>query len=105
MKKKNSNERMRDALKYIARICGEHINLRSDDDPMNLAYEKAISALKYPLRNCDIGTAAEQTRQFEIFCETKRDKKGGGCTGCPLLESQAGCEFAWGQMPCEEKKK
>lgn len=90
----NCNQfKMREALAYCAKVCGEHINLRDDDDPMNIAHEKAKAALSAPARNCDrqykngydvLGEfTAETGRQiFEtvdvinwLFAEAKGDAK------------------------------
>lgn len=58
------------------------------------------AALSAPPRNCDVGTAAEQSRRFCAFCRPRTEP----CDGCSCLEdAQHGrCEFIWAQMPCEE---
>ena len=55
-----------------------------------------------PLRNCDVGTAEEQSRRFCAFCRPRTEP----CDGCACLEgaSKGRCEFVWGQMPYEEEK-
>ena len=54
-----------------------------------------------PPRNCDVGTAEEQSARFDAHCRTHM-----GCLTCPLREKDGGvpkhCEFAWSQMPYEE---
>lgn len=54
-----------------------------------------------PLRNCDIGTAEEQTKRFSDFCVAHRHTDLPRCAGCPLenTPSDTGCSFAWAQMP------
>lgn len=59
------------------------------------------AALSAPPRNCDVGTAEEQSKRFDAHC-----RKHMGCLTCPLREKDGGvpkhCEFAWAQMPYEE---
>lgn len=54
--------------------------------------------LSAPPRNCDVGTAEEQSARFDAHC-----RKHMGCFTCPLRENDGGvpkhCEFAWSQMP------
>ena len=60
---------------------------------------KAIqAALSAPPRNCDVGTAKEQSERFMEFCV------GQDCgRTCPLSDNyDSRCEFAWSQMPYEE---
>ena len=66
------------------------------------------SALDKPLRNCEVGTAEEQTERFKQLCRKYRRGPGPrtNCKGCPVSsESQhVGCTFAWAQMPYDEGK-
>lgn len=63
--------------------------------------DDAKAALSTPPRNCDVGTAEEQSARFDSHC-----RKHMGCFTCPLREKDGGvpkhCEFAWSQMPYEE---
>ena len=54
-------------------------------------------------RNCDVGTAEEQSRRYEELCD--RHTCGSRCSasGCPMYEHDCS-PFAWGQMPYEEAK-
>ena len=56
--------------------------------------------LAEPLRNCDVGTAEEQSERYEKFCYAHRSREKG-CGGCPLCDIVC-CGFAWLQMPYEE---
>ena len=58
------------------------------------------AALAKPPRNCDVGTAEEQSRRFCELCRPRLEP----CDGCVCLDgSRKGrCEFVWGQMPYEE---
>lgn len=76
--------------------------LRLDsDNPVEAArVAAAMRAYKGDLRNCDVGSAAEQSQRFCALCRPRLEP----CDGCPCLEgSRHGrCEFVWGQMPYEE---
>ena len=52
-------------------------------------------------RNCDVGTAEEQSSRLEELCD--RHTCGSRCsaTGCPMYEYDCS-PLAWGQMPYEE---
>ena len=63
----------------------------------------ANAALSEPLRNCDVGTAEEQSERYEKFCYAHRSREKG-CGGCPLCDIPY-CEFAWMQMPYESEVK
>ena len=56
-------------------------------------------ALSAPPRNCDVGTAEEQSERYEKFCYAHRSREKG-CGDCPLCDIPC-CEFAWLQMPYE----
>lgn len=64
------------------------------------ALDKAKATLAEPIRNCDVGTAEEQSARFDAHC-----RRHIGCFTCPLREKDGGvpkhCEFAWSQMPYE----
>lgn len=51
-----------------------------------------------PLRNCDVGTAEEQSERFNMFCLPIK------CRECKLYteEKRCGCIFRWEQIPYEE---
>ena len=68
------------------------------------AYEKAKAALSAPPRNCDVGTAREQFKRWEAFCDEQDDN----CTNCPCdgdSWSLASCFAKWAQLPYEEERK
>ncbi len=55
------------------------------------------AALSAPPRNCDVGTAEEQTRRFRRYCDTTK------CEYCESLHFKRGsCSLEWAQMPYEE---
>jgi hypothetical protein len=73
---------------------------------------KAKAALAAPARNCDVGTAEEQTVRYRKFCSSHKYLgsdfshicKGFGKGRCPFFNSRtkSQCELAWAQMPYEE---
>ena len=73
----------------------------SDGELVVINTIRAANALERSLRNCDVGTAEEQSERFDAHC-----RKHIGCITCPLREKDGGvpkhCEFAWSQMPYEE---
>ena len=71
----------------VPSLCGPIIRMRN-----------ALSA--NPIRNCDVGTAEEQTKRFADFCAEHRHTDLPRCAGCPLENTppDTGCSFAWGQM-------
>lgn len=84
-------------FRYDHTKCPQVIQLAEDDcDRMNREVE-----IGRPLRNCDVGTAEEQSARFDAHC-----RKNMGCFTCPLREKDGGvpkhCELAWAQMPYEE---
>jgi len=60
------------------------------------------AALAAPARECDIGTAEEQSRRFCAFCRPRTEP----CDGCACLEgSRKGrCEFVWAQLQHESEE-
>ncbi len=64
-----------------------------------------------PRRNCDVGTAEEQTARYRKFCSSHKYLgsdfshmcRGFGKGRCPFFNSRtkSQCEFAWAQMPYE----
>ena len=70
----------------------------------------AVELLKgTPPRNCDVGTAEEQTQRFDAFCDAHHLPKGKGCYSCPAIPTRSPCAFSrnvcklnWLQMPYEE---
>ena len=72
------------------------------------------AALAEPVRNCDVGTAEEQWKCFDEFCDAWQESapvemcscecpvykmKNIGCDG---NQGRSGCYAQWAQMPYEE---
>lgn len=58
------------------------------------------AALAKPPRNCDMGTAEEQTERFAEFCDNEKGNRNH-CRNCRLCNARD-CKFAWAQMPYEK---
>lgn len=54
------------------------------------------------LRNCDVGTAEEQSMRFHSYC-LDNNASNIGCTNCPLHKEKGRCEFIWAQLPYEKE--
>ena len=85
-------------FEYDYTKCPQVIQFAKDDcDRMNREAE-----IGRPLRNCDVGTAEEQSARFDAQC-----RKHMGCLTCPFRAKDGGvhnlCEFAWSQMPYEKE--
>lgn len=81
-------------------ISAELANCHMNSSKVLEIIRNAKAVLAEPVRNCDVGTAEEQSRRFCAFCRPRLEP----CDGCPCLEgSRHGrCEFVWAQMPYEE---
>lgn len=66
-----------------------------------VVYNLAKAALAEPLRNCDVGTAEEQHRRHEAFCDATRNGMSGyHCDNAPWCVF---CFSEWAQMPYKEE--
>ena len=90
-----NSAKMREALMEasIALSSATHHHMTEDDAKDCLAVIEA--ALSDPPRNCDVGTADEQSERFDRWCDRKniKDCWGIGCRKCLI---------AWAQMPYKE---
>ena len=80
----------------IALSSATHHHMTEDDAKDCLAVIEA--ALSVPPRNCDVGTAEEQFKRFDRWCNSRVLKN---CLGLDCRK----CFIAWSQMPYEEVKK
>ena len=93
--------KMRDALEQAKRVL--HCAIVSDilkGEDAHKAFNAITATLSAPPRNCDVGSAEEQSERYEKFCYAHRSREKG-CGDCPLCDIPC-CEFAWLQMPYEE---
>ena len=68
---------------------------------LRIRIDQSRAALSRPLRNCDVGTAEEQSVRFESFCKRKGDgfSASAYCAyECPC-GNKGDCKLAWAQMP------
>lgn len=83
---------MRDALVMVKRLFDGRLMWQTD---IRKAHEAVNSALAAPPRNCDVGSAEEQTERFVDFCY--RSEK---CVSCQMEpEEGTDCILKWAQEP------
>lgn len=73
-----------------------------DIDGVNSIIAEIESAIALPDRNCDIGTAYEQSVRMAKFCKTQYEKSDCYvhiCSECELFGSESDCVLSWAQMP------
>lgn len=88
--------KMREALEQIHELLGIG---GKPDTAMCIRYEAAYKiaeeALSAPPRNCDVGSAEEQTRRFVDFCYRSKE-----CVSCQMEpKGETDCILAWAQSP------
>lgn len=76
--------------------------------------DRVMAAISKPPRNCDVGTADEQSERFRAFCHSHmygfNDPRGYRCKeDCPVKMEIVRrdklciyCQLVWAQMPYEE---
>ena len=94
---------MRELVRRIVKSLGGNAEvLPTTMTPHEVAIlNQCRAALAKPPRNCDVGTAREQSARFDKFCYDHRSYEKG-CGGCPFLTGEPCCELAWAQMSYEE---
>lgn len=70
-------------------------------DPLAVAVLKAGQALAAPARNCDVGTAEEQYRRHQQYCDVIRDSPRDS-RRCMDASTCSFCFAKWAQMPYKE---
>ena len=95
---KHIKDRLPHMLQYM-RVHWEDASAGGYFDELMLVTDAALNA---PPRNCDVGTAQEQIKRWQAFCNRYDDD----CTGCPCEAADTwdytGCFAKWAQMPYEE---
>ena len=102
----NAYEQMRDALVKIRNAMyqdvGGDIIIDMGEDAVNKLIGDALAA---PPRNCDVGTAEEQSKRFVAACNGKY------CRDCPVRKywsskpnGLTSCIHIWAQMPYNESE-
>jgi hypothetical protein len=106
----NNVEAMREALRAALDLIFDMQN--ADRSPLShQAYavrRKIKAALARPLRECDVGTAKEQSERMAEFCKRQYAKVNDGshiCSKCRLHKLiKTECPFAWAQKPYTANK-
>ena len=72
-------------------------------------WEACDAALSAPPRNCDVGTAEEQSARYDAQCDAYH-KTTGKCDDCPIYKEECKmtgniphCQLVWAQMPYESE--
>ena len=97
---------MREAAEFLYRIvhCAMVSGIVNRDDA-NKAMDYYHVAVAAPPRQCDMGTAEEQSRRMHAFCDSHGHGFDGQCYSCencrflPIYR----CELAWAQLPYESE--
>ena len=96
---------MREALEnvrfYLPHFL-QYMRLHCEDAEAGGYYEKILevvnAALSAPPRNCDVGTAEEQSDRLDAFC-----LRHNNCSSCPCKYTEkTSCYINWARMPYEE---
>ena len=95
---------MREAMEKVRErlvspyITEEYFQKHSTDKPI---VDIIDAALENPPRNCDVGSAEEQSARFDKFCNSNYNPNDvdAECWRCQLFKTRNKCEFAWAQMP------
>lgn len=96
------SSKIREAIENSNGLLEELMRLGEWSESAREQIKENKTALAEPLRNCDVGTAEEQSARYAKFCYAHRSYEKG-CGGCPLCGEPC-CELAWAQMPYEEAK-
>ncbi len=65
----------------------------------------ADAALAEPVKNCEVGTPAEQIIRFKKFCLDNITENDFGCGDCPCYSKDPDtdkCTILWAQLPYEK---
>lgn len=112
---------MREALEFCIKQMSDAICDKDFGDDivylvgcMKTCIERLKAAIEKSPRNCDVGTAEEQTQRYRRFCTAHKYVgsdfsnmcRGFGKNRCPFFSSRtkSQCEFAWAQMPYESNQ-
>ena len=70
--------------------------IRIQYSPYKVENSEEKEVKKTLVRNCDVGTTAEQMERFQTYCSTHEP-----CESCPLgrLRATPSCGVDWAQMP------
>ena len=89
---------MREALESVRNWCLNRLVNSSHQVTVEGLLSVVNAALSAPPRNCDVGTAEEQSDRLEAFC-----LRHNYCSSCPCKYTEkTSCSINWAQMPYEE---
>ena len=94
----NNVKTLQNALKWLERRIREEVKLDGCTSVDHAAELEFIERMlkKFPLRQCDVGTAEEQAERHSRFCISQH----GLCKQCPAHgRTHNECVLAWAQMP------
>ena len=105
-----TNNKLREALEMMntlfeqGAICTSSANSAEEMEQIEELYRKTKAVLTEPVRNCDVGTAEEQTRRMEAeYCHIQKScYESPSGRECPLHKAGADCRLIWAQMPYKE---
>lgn len=101
----NAYEKMREALLALdawVKVVKDNPKDKTAIECAEFVEVTAKTALAEPLRNCDVGTAEEQEKRFELFCYQDYCNEKCPLYGKPKIGGECGCAIEWAQMPYEE---
>ena len=94
-----TNNKLREALMQIY----DRVNSLDENcgvDPVEIR-DIARAALSEPVHNCEVGTAEEQVKRMDAFCNAQK-MEDFECQ-CPCYSNGHCNHLVWAQMPYEEK--
>lgn len=95
--------KLREALETLRELLGDLLRLGDAEYHNDFSNFCDIidAALAAPPRNCDVGTAQEQSERMDAaYCSNRLCAKGK----CPLFKPGLDCSLIWAQMPYVEKE-
>lgn len=99
-----ANNKMREACTNIAEYARSAMCHTTDAHVLgylNQIEGWAKAALAEPVKNCEVGTAEEQSDRMDaVYCSKRLCAKGK----CPLFKPGGDCSLIWAQMPYEAEK-
>ena len=94
------NNKLREALTKILNLTNS-LDEECAVDPVEIR-DIAKAALAEPVKNCEVGTAEEQSARFDQFCHVHINAQRC-CGDCPAFHTtRDDCELVWAQLPYEE---
>lgn len=99
-----TNNILREALEALVDVVEawqDHLPSAIREGEVSAALDKANAALAEPVRNCEVGTVAEQAKRFEEYCESEVCKRKRCKSRAKALCIER-CALEWAQMPYEE---